>query len=55
MSKFQELKQELEECACPNCLGVGKVLMQKQGIHSVISGFVRRAKAQALILPVVFL
>lgn len=24
MSKFQELKQKLEECACPDCLGIGE-------------------------------
>lgn len=24
MSKFKELKQELEELACPECFGVGK-------------------------------
>lgn len=24
MSKFQELKQELEECACPECEGIGE-------------------------------
>lgn len=24
MSKFHELKQELEECACPECFGVGE-------------------------------